>query len=371
MFAFLLVAALACPDAARVRALEVRLQRAVDSVLAANATANAVALHVDAPGACLTRTFVAGFANPAAKTPFTPATPVRMASNTKTYVAAATLRLVEDGTIGLDDPIAKHLGADYVAALAAGGYDAKAITVRHLLSHTSGLFDYAMSEPFQQAVTASPTHRWTRMEQVRFAAEKGKPYGAPGETFHYSDTGYILLGEIVERVSGKPLATALRQLIGYDKLGLRTTWLETLEPVPPGAPERAHQFFGAADTFGWDPSLDLYGGGGLAAPVGEMAAFTRGLMTGKVFKRPATLRTMTETVVDPKQTRYHLGISSREDEGVTGFGHSGFWNTFSAYYPAIDLAIAGSVSQQQLRGYSQAVVRETILALRAATNAGH
>src|SRR4051794_28275777 len=89
------VALAPCPDAARIKTAEARIQHAIDSILVAHPDANAIALHVDAPRACIARTFVTGFADPATKTAFTPATPVRMASNTKTYVAAATLRLIE------------------------------------------------------------------------------------------------------------------------------------------------------------------------------------------------------------------------------------------------------------------------------------
>src|SRR5438445_8444189 len=130
------------------------------------------------------------------------------------------------------------------------------------------------------------------MEQVQFAMDHGAPYGQPGEVYHYSDTGYILLGEIVERVSGLSLAQALRSLLRYQRLGLRHTWLETLEPTPPGTADRAHQFMGEVDTYGFDPSLDLWGGGGLAATAGEMARFTRGLFVGGVYDRRTTLDTM-------------------------------------------------------------------------------
>jgi len=354
----------ACPDTERTRAAESRIQAVVDSVLAARPAAHGIALHVEAPRLCLSRTFVAGLADPARGRPLTANTPVRMASNTKTYVAAAILRLVEDGRVGLDAPIATYLPSEYIETLRAGGYDAATITVRHLLSHTSGLFDYAMSSPFLEAVTGNPTRRWTRLEQVKFAVEHGKPYGAPGEVYHYSDTGYILLGEILERVTKQPLAAALRSLIGYDRLGLASTWLETLEPAPRGIPDRAHQYMGEADTYTFDPSFDLYGGGGLAATVRDMAVFTRALMTGRVFRSPEMLRVMTETIVVPGARRYRLGIARSEIAGATAWGHSGFWNTFSLYLPDLDLTLAGSVQQNAEHEAAVALQRLVIDAVR-------
>ncbi|MGH8823626.1 MAG: serine hydrolase domain-containing protein [Jiangellaceae bacterium] len=237
---------------------------------------------------------------------------VRMASNTKTYVAAAILRLVEDGTLGLEDPISKHIAQDNTDALRTGGYDVESITVLHLLSHTSGLYDYATDPLYADAVTGDPAHHWTRTEQLHFALRHGKPYAMPGEEFHYADTGYILLGEIVERVSATPLALALRELIGYERLGLDGTWLETLEPVPAGVTDRAHQFIDEVDTYACD---------------------------------------------------YGLGISAIEDAGVRGWGHNGFWNTFSYHYPDLDATIAGSISQRQAFDVTDVLRREAIAVL--------
>jgi D-alanyl-D-alanine carboxypeptidase len=353
-----------CPNEARANELQTRLSALVDGLLDDHPDTNGIAVHVEAPAACLSQTFVAGLADPMSGVELDPDHAVRMASNTKTYVAAAVLRLVEDGTLGLEDPISTHMETDVTDALQASGYDVESITVLHLLSHTSGLYDYATDPRYADAVTDDPTHRWTRTEQLRFALRHGKPYAMPGEEFHYADTGYILLGEIMERLSGKPLALALRELIGYEQLGLDGTWLETLEPVPAGVKDRAHQFVEDVDTYAWDPSFDLYGGGGLAATVRDMATFTRALLTGEVFRQPETLSLMTETRVAPGQVDYGLGISAIQDAGVRGWGHNGMWNTFSYHYPDLDATIAGSISQRQAFDVSDVLRREAIAALR-------
>ena len=219
--------------------------------------------------------------------------------------------------------------------------------MRHLLTHTSGIFDYAMSAPFQEAVFGSPTKRWTREEQVRFAVEKGQSYGAPGSVFHYSDTGYILLGEIIERITGEPLAAALRTLLAYERNGWKSTWLETLEPVPAGEAERAHQYIGTVDTYSFDPSFDLFGGGGLAATPRDMAAFTRALFEGKVYRKKETLDVMLSQPPVAAERNYRYGIYSKTVAGATAYGHTGFWNTFSFHFPELDLTVAASVTQQE------------------------
>ncbi|MGH8823660.1 MAG: hypothetical protein ACRDVN_04190 [Jiangellaceae bacterium] len=118
------------------------------------------------------------------------------------------------------------------------------------------------------------------------------------------------------------------------------------------------------DTYAWDPSFDLYGGGGLAVTVRDMAFFTRALLTGDVFRKPETLSLMTETRVVPDQPDYGLGVSAIEYAGVRGWGHNGFWNTFSYHYSDLDATIAGSVSQQQAFDVSDVLLREAIAAIR-------
>jgi D-alanyl-D-alanine carboxypeptidase len=216
----------------------------------------------------------------------------RIASVTKTFTAAAILRLVESGRLGLDDPIVDRLSPATASLLRRDGYRVDAIRIRHLLMHTSGLYDYASDPAFVSYVLAHGRHHWTRREQVRFAMSHGKPYAPPGREFHYADTGYILLGEILERRTGRSLAAAYRSLLRFDKLGLRRTYLETLEPRPSAAQPRAHQYYQRIDATAFDPSFDLYGGGGLVSTVDDLARFYRALFHGGVFDKSATLRTM-------------------------------------------------------------------------------
>ena len=334
----------------RPRTVETQLQALLDNFLTTHPDVPGVSLHVEAPRLGLSWSGAAGIVDQTSGVRLTPANPFRIASITKTYTAAATLRLVEDGELTLDDPIARHLPSEFVETLATGDYDSQVITIRHLLTHSSGLYDYAMDSRFHNAVGKQMNKkRWSRLEEVRFAIDYGRPYGKPGETFQYSDTGYILLGEIIEQKTHVPLWTAFRQLLQYDTLGLTATWFETLEPAPPGVAPRAHQYMGDADTYGWDPSFDLYGGGGLVATTQDLTRFLRGLFIGKVYRKPETLELMLSTVVAPDQGRYRAGIYFTEMDGVQGWGHGGFWNTWVYYFPELDIALATAITQT--RGY--------------------
>lgn len=347
-------------------AIEVGLQALLEVAVESGSTPGIV-MQVDAPALGLSWSGAAGVIDVETGAPLTPANPVRIASNTKTFVAAATLRLWEEGRLGLDDSLVRHLPMDYTVLLQADGYDVEEMTIRHLLTHTSGLYDYADRELFIEAVLADPMHRWTPREQVELAMEWGDPYGPAGSVYRYSDTGYVVLGLVVEAVYGKPLAQSLRELLNLEGLGLASTWLETLEDPPAGAADRAHQYLGELDTYDFDPSLDLYGGGGLVSTPHDMAAFMRGLFTGEVFRNWATADTMLTTVAGAEAGpdlsgspmvpgRYRMGVEVRDLGGLDLYMHTGFWGTLAAYFPVQDIAISIAVTQQQSRALFQVFV---------------
>jgi len=320
-----------------------QLRTGIEADLAANPTVPGEALAVRAPG--LRVAPASGLADTAAGTPLEADTPFRVASMTKTFVAAAVLRLVEEGELRLGDPIAEHLSAESLDVLRADGYDPDRITVRQLLQHTSGLYDYATDEDYETAALADPAHRWTRLEQLRFATEQGDPIGEPGEVFGYSDTGYVLLGEILERTTGATLPGAVRELVRFDDLGLDHTYWEILEPTPPDTPDRAHQYFGTIDNIVLDASTDLYGGGGLVSTVDDLARFYRALFHGKVFDKPASLRTMTTPSRPGRDEGAAMGIYVVDAAGERCYGHRGFWGTQTIHCPRLDLTFARTTNQ--------------------------
>jgi CubicO group peptidase (beta-lactamase class C family) len=230
------------------------LEDLVRRTAAAESRAPAVWLHVQAPRLSLRWQ---GGAGPAANPTGQPAPSLRIASNTKTFVAAAVLRLVEDDALDLDTPLARLSPPATVATLRAAGYDVDRLTPLMLLQHTGGLRDYATLQVFLNRVSAAPAHRWTRAEQLQLAMDDGPPLTLPGAAFHYSDTGYILLGEVIETVTGQSMPRALAELLVYRRLGIKNTWFETLEPEPAGAPARTLQLFDEVDAARFDPSTCL------------------------------------------------------------------------------------------------------------------
>ena len=294
-----------------------------------------------------------------------PKHPIRIASNTKTFVAAAILRLWEEQRLDLDKGINNYLCAEHNELIQSHGYSLKAITIRHLLTHTSGLFDYADSPVFQARLISQPRHKWTRREQLELAMHYGQPYGAPGEVYRYSDTGYILLGEIVEHVSGLSLGLALRQLLDYQSLGLNITWLEQMEEEPAGLPKRVKQYIGQCDANTIDASCDIYGGGGLVSTVKDLACFFSQLFYGNVFLKDKTLQEMLTTVdaasggpdaydyFEQVPGAYRLGVEAEQDGHL--YGHAGYLGTYAGFIPDNSVAFAFSINQHQSR-----IARDTL-----------
>ncbi len=331
------------------------------------------ALHVDGPG--IDWEGAVGFADPEGGVAMTSEHPVRLASNTKTYVAAAILRLMEQGRLELDQSIARHIPPEFNEILIRGGYDPEAITIRYLLTHTSGLDDHGAGDKYGELIMADPQRRWTRSDQLGFLVEWGKPQGESGEVYRYSDSGYILLGEILERTTAKDFPGAMWELVDRQKLGLHATWFETLEPQPEGALDRAHQFFGELDTFGFDPSFDLWGGGGIVATVGDLAGFTRALFEGRVFDDPFSLETMLTTFEGLKPAEgagerslepgaYRMGLWVVAVDGVIGYRHDGFWGTSATYFPELDLVITGTQNQNHGKEILSPLVEEIVTRVR-------
>ena len=341
LFALLALALPAAPDT-----VTIRMQALADSLLRARPGVPGIVIHVESTRDGRRWTVAAGQSDTARHTPMRPDQPFRIASVTKTYVAAGILRLVERGVISLSDPIEKHVPAHLVAELKRDGIRTDVITMEQLLAHRAGLAEHPSVPSYLPTAIANPRKRWTREEQVKLLVDSLQPVGPPGGQFRYSDTGYILLGAVIERYTGKTLGAGVRELIGFERLGLRQTWWETLEPAPAGVADRAHQYLSGYDTYGHDPSVDLYGGGGIAAPLADVAAFMSALQSGKVFQRGATLDTMLAVRSPDFLAGYGLGIFRVNSQGRIGIGHSGFWGVIAVHYPTEGITIAISVTEQ-------------------------
>lgn len=268
-------------------------------------------------------------------------TPVRVASVTKTLVAATVLRLWEQQRIALDAPIDSLLTPKLDRMLRGDGFDTRLITVRHLLSHTAGLDSYSSDDRFRAAVLAEPRRIWTPEDQVRLTMEYADPLGAPGKAFHYSDTGYVLLGDVIVRLTGLNLATAVRRELRLTRLPLNATWWETLEAAPLSAGPRARQYVDEVELTNVHPSIDLYGSGGLVMSARDIAIFFSALFSGRIYDRPETLQEMLRPGHHDGADRYRLGIFAKRVGDQDLYCHGGVWGIMACYSPSTSTAVAG------------------------------
>jgi CubicO group peptidase (beta-lactamase class C family) len=155
----------------------------------------------------------------------------RIASVTKPFVATVVLQLVSEGRLSLEDSVERRL-----PGLVPNG---AAITVRELLNHTSGLFNYTDDEVWLNAILLDPGRHWSPRELVRVAVSH-PPYFAPGTNWAYSNTNYVLLGLIIEAVTGRKLDQELSERL-FGPLALRSTSFPTAIAIEGAIRARLHQ----------------------------------------------------------------------------------------------------------------------------------
>jgi len=302
-----------------------------------------ISAYIYCPDCNISKGFAAGYADYIAKTLLKSTDLFRIASVTKTFVAATILRLFEEKLIDIDSSICNYLPINYLELLLKGNYDVNKIKIKHLLSHSSGIYDHTNSEKFNNLLKTSPNYKWTRIEQVETCINYGSKLNEPGKSFNYSDTGYILLGEIIEQITKLPLFNAVNKYIDLNKLNMKNTVWEHEEST-----NRIHQYLNHNDTFHFHPSIDLYGGGGLLSNCKELSFFFYSLFNSKIFKYDNTLQIMLtknnyETI---PELDYRFGIFRVELEGIEGYTHTGFWGTQLIYFPALKTSIAINYSEK-------------------------
>lgn len=325
-----------------------------------------ILLHIESPQQGISWSGASGFDDVKNKTKLLNNQCFRIASVTKTFVACCILRLWEDGKLSLDDPISKYISKTHYDILKRGTYDADKITIRHLITHSSGLFDHTHAKEYFDRIEKEPSHVWTRTEQLEALVNWGKPVGAIGEKFSYSDTGYILLAEILEKITGKSMNDAFFNLLKLKQLGLKNTQVEDAVNINNNPKDRIHQYTQGTDTYDWNPSIDLYGGGGLLSTTKDLSLFFQGLFQHKIFSNKATLDTMLAktTYLSSEKLRmdYRKGIYLVKLNGLDAWTHTGYWGTQVVYVPAKNVTMATNYSNGwQVRG--QAPVLERVLAL--------
>ncbi len=277
-----------------------------------------------------------GIAERATQRPVTALTSFYAASAGKMVVAAAILAYAEDGTLDLDAPvwplIADLPDIDQLA-------NADVVSLRQLLDHTSGLPDY-LDDAFFEASLDDPTRVSTPADVLIHAYGMDADF-LPDEGFEYSNTNYVLLGHILEKVAGS-LEAALKT-----KVFTKADMTQTSVGRPPDTSVAAHGYSEDLDTseLAW---ASVLADGPLTMTAGDLARFLDALFVREAILGPESLRDMTSG--SAQEETYGLGMGLEEDEFGPWYGHSGGYDGFESdtrHYPQTGTTFVSMINGNQ------------------------
>jgi D-alanyl-D-alanine carboxypeptidase len=252
----------------------------------------------------------------------------RVGSITKTFVATVLLQLEAEGRLSLDDTV-----QEWLPGLVTGnGHDGSRITLRQLLNHTSGIFNYTADEDFGRTYFLKDgffEHRYDtkKPEELVALAMTHKPDFEPGTSWNYSNTNFVLAGMVIEKATGRPYGDAVRDRI-IKPLHLTATSVPGTRVTVPGPSSRAYSKLAETAT---GPTYDVtkinpsiaYSAGEMISNSTDLGRFYSALLSGKLLPREQ-LAEMTTTVPVNEATGYGLGLMKSELScGVTVWGHGG------------------------------------------------
>ncbi len=235
----------------------------------------------------------------------------RIGSITKQFTAAAILKLWEEGKLSLDDDITKFL-PDYPT-------QGQKITVRHLLNHTSGIKSYTSLERWD-----AQEHRrdLTPLEMIDSFKDEPMDF-APGDEFRYNNSGYFILGYIIEQVTGQEYGTYVEETF-FQPLGMAHSSYDRTQNI---LPNRANGYGAGESGYLNAPYLSMtqpYAAGSLLSTVADLHTWYQAVVAGKVISPESFALATSPTVLNNGKTEnYGFGWSLSEIEGSPAFGHGG------------------------------------------------
>ncbi|MFF0637997.1 serine hydrolase domain-containing protein [Nocardia sp. NPDC004151] len=294
------------------------VQRDLDALTGAG-VAGAIAT-IDSPHTSTVLT--SGVADRSTGAPMTGNGRVRIGSVTKTFTAAIVMQLVAEGRITLDAPVDTYLPG----VVAGNGVDGRAITVRQIMQHRSGIPEFAGQPGADELLAASADTVLTPDQALAIALRQSAVF-APGTRFSYTNTNYIVLGMLIEKVTGRAYSTEVEERITRP-LGLADTYL-------PGPGERdirgdhPHGYqdgpAGPTDVSRIEPSIP-WAAGAIVSTGHNLDTFWRALFDGKVVppRELAEMTTPQTGATEDEGRGYGLGVGSTQLScGIRFIGHSG------------------------------------------------
>lgn len=318
-----------------------------------------------------------GFSDRETRTTMKPTDRMLAGSVGKTFAAATALQLIKEGKINLDDKIEKYLGSEpWLARLP----NAKEITVRQLMNHTSGLVRYEFKDQFTKDLTANPEKVWKPAELVAYLLDEKAPFEA-GKGWDYSDTNYIVLGMIIEKVTGRKF---------YDEANRRLLKpLKLTDTIPQDGPRLkgvVQGYAGPNNPLGGTDAMIVNGkftinpqfewtGGGYVSTAHDLARWAKMFYEGKAFSSDL-LPQVVDGVAAPmlgRESKYGLGAIIRKTPAGTSYGHSGFfpgYMTDMMYFPDQKIAVAVQVNTSVGRSLGKPLSRVLVEVMQVLSKGG-
>jgi CubicO group peptidase (beta-lactamase class C family) len=258
-----------------------------------------------------------GLAEVELSVPIRPDMVFRVGSVTKQFTAACILRLVEEGRLALSDDLTKYL-PDYPT----GG---RRVTIEQLLTHTSGIKNYT---EIPARYPSRLREDWTLTQLIDFF--KNAPFDfEPGTRWHYDNSGYVLLGAILEKVTGKAYADLVSDWI-FTPLGMKDTRYGSEAPIIPGRVAGYQRTPGGTVNAYYLSMTQAFSAGGLVSTVDDLAKWQTALDSGAILSPESRRRMWTPvTLPDGTKTRYGFGWGIWSYEGHAVVEHGGRINGFA------------------------------------------
>ncbi|MFH7028300.1 MAG: serine hydrolase domain-containing protein [Heteroscytonema crispum UTEX LB 1556] len=287
-----------------------------------------------------------GVSNLATKRLMEPTDGFAIASMSKTFVAVVVLKLAEEGKLNLDQAIGQLLPQDITPHIP----NSKKITVRQLLNHTSGVAEYLTTEAFKKA--SAPRDRskpWTAKEAIKYIYGVN-PQALPGNKYIYTDSNYILLELIVEKITKGTLEQQIRDRI-LKPLALKSTFTELREPIlgHPATGYSDRNKDGKLDSLAQVNDGNGLGDGGLVSNAEDLAKFAKALFAKKSLLSPKMMSQMLKFSSEGDRYGYGLGVERFPTPYGISFGHSGTaygFVTLMAYLASKDTTVVVLLNNQ-------------------------
>ncbi|WP_246124791.1 serine hydrolase domain-containing protein [Algibacter pacificus] len=299
--------------------------------------------------------------------------PFYTASITKMFTATSIGILKDQKKLNFQDRIAQYLPDTLIKHLHVLDYKeySRDITIAQLLQHTSGLPDYFTDE----TIDASPniinqllvdTNKiWLPQEMIEFTKEKMKPHFNPGQGYNYTDTEYVLLALIIEKVSGLSYNAFLNKHI-FQPLGMDGSYIN-LKSKPLKNQLPVAEFYVGDMVLSSIQSLSAdWGGGGLVSTTQDLIRFFKAFNEDEIVKNNTRLA-MQSWVYETENMQYGFGIrqvtiKDIKDEGknLMLIGHTGSTASFLWYCPELDTYIAGTLNQLEASKSTMSLVHDVL-----------